>query len=216
LKKIIFIILIISSIISSAAGQTNQFKPVSSFGVRQGANVSFVDFSPTVREGLMYGYNGGLVYRYVNEELFALLVELNFSQKGWVEDFDTIPNTYSRKLNYIELPFMTQIYAGKRKINYYVNLGTAVAYLISEKELSTIKNVDYTREYFKKSIGNKFDFSVVAELGIRYDSGIGPISFGARYYYTVTSLYKFNSDNTYEISRNQVINVALTYYFISK
>jgi hypothetical protein len=196
--------------------QTDMFKPVSSFGVRQGGNISFVDFSPTVSEGLMYGYNGGLVYRYVNENLFALQVELNFSQKGWVEDFDTISNSYNRKLNYIELPFMTQIYLGKRKINYYLNLGTSFAYLISEKESSLIENENYTREYFNTPIDNKFDFSVVAELGVRYDSGLGSFNLGARYYYSVTSIYKFDADNTYEISRNQVINIALTYYIFSK
>lgn len=216
MKKAGFLLIILSISIIETIAQTETFKPVSSFGIRQGANVSFVDFSPTVREGLVYGYNGGLVYRYVNEKLFALQIELNFSQKGWIEDFDTIPNSYNRKLNYIELPFMTQIYIGSRKVSYYANLGTAVAYMISEKETLTIENEDYTREYYKRNIENKFDYSVVAELGLRYDTNIGAFNFGIRYYYTISDLFTFDADNTYEISRNQVINVSLTYFLTSK
>jgi len=212
LKKIFLLILIQSFILSDTIGQENKFIPISSFGIRQGANVSFVDFSPTVSTGILYGYNGGLVFRHVNEELFALQVELNFTQKGWIESLDTIPNTYNRKLSYIELPFLTQIFIGKRDVKYYLNLGPSVAYLISEKENMTIGNEQYVREYYNKAINNKFDFSVVGEIGIRYDSKIGMFNMGIRYYYTMTNLFKYNSENTYEISRNQTINIALTYF----
>ncbi|MDX9696581.1 MAG: porin family protein [Bacteroidales bacterium] len=216
MKKLFLIILIACSINQLVHGQTNTFVPVTDFGIRQGANLSFVEFSPSIAGKMDYGYNGGLVFRHTNEELFAVQVELNFSQKGWIEDFDTIPNTYSRKLNYVEIPFMAQIYFGKRKLNYYVNLGTAFAYLISEKETMEINDPLYTREYYNKPIENNFDYSVVAELGIRYDSKIGAFNFGGRYYYTVTSLYKFDAANIYEISRNQVINISLTYFIFSK
>lgn len=215
MKKLLLVVILALGIIYEMAGQTNQFVPVSSLGIRQGANLSFVEFSPSVGEGFIYGYNGGLVYRYTNEELFAVQVELNFSQKGWIEDFDTISNSYNRKLSYIELPLMAQIYYGERKLNYYVNLGTAFAYLISEKETMEIGNALYVREYYNKSIENNFDYSVVVELGLRYDSKIGAFNFGARYYYTITSLYKFDADNLYEISRNQVINLSLTYFIFS-
>jgi len=214
LKKLVFVFIFTGLVIAELLGQTNQFVPVSSFGIRQGANLSFVEFSPSVGEGFIYGYNGGLVYRFTNEELFAIQVELNYSQKGWIEEFDTISNSYNRKLSYIELPFLAQIYFGKRDLNYYVNLGTAFAYLISEKESMEIGNPLYTREYYDKSIENNFDYSVVVELGLRYDSKIGALNLGVRYYYTVTSLYKFDADNLYEISRNQVLNLSLTYFFL--
>jgi len=216
LKKLLLVVILAGLLVSELIGQTNPFVPVSSLGIRQGANLSFVEFSPSVSQGYVYGYNGGLVYRYSNEDLFALQVELNYSQKGWIEDFDTIPNSYNRKLNYIEIPFLAQIYFGQRKLNYFVNLGTAFAYLISEKETMEIENSLYEREYYNKSIGNKFDYSVVVELGLRYDSKIGAFNFGVRYYYTITSLYKFDADNLYEISRNQVLNLSLTYFIFSK
>ena len=216
MKKHILILILALTISSESFCQDNQFTPVSSFGIRQGANASFVDFSPIVKEGLLYGYNGGLVYRYVNETLFALQIELNFTQKGWIEDLDTVSNSYTRKLNYIELPFMTQIYLGKKETKYYLNLGTAVAYLISEKETMEIGNDLFVREYYNKSINSKFDYSVVAELGLIYNSKLGPFQFGIRYYYTISNLFKYSSDAIYDLSRNQVINVSLSYYIFSK
>lgn len=216
MKKAIVITFVIFIAGINLYSQNNNFKPVALFGIRQGVNFSFVDFSPTVNYNLLPGYNGGLVFKYTNEKFFALQIELNYSQKGWEENLDTISNSYSRRLDYIELPFMTHIYLGNRNLKYFLNLGTSVAYLISEKESVKIGNELYVREYYTKTIENKFDFNIVGELGLTYNSNFGVFQFGARYYYTLTDIFEYTSESVYDLSRNQVINLSLTYFISSE
>ena len=224
LKKIFAISIFVLLIKVSLFAQSVSLEPIASFGTRQGVNMSFVDFSPAVGNKLLYGYNGGLVFNYKGEKFFGIQVELNYSQKGWSEDLDTIQNSYSRQLNYIELPFLTHIYFGNRDLNYFANLGTSVAYLVSEKETAEINNELYIHKYYDKKIDNNFDFNIVGELGISYLTTIGTFQFGARYYYSLTSIFDYDSKTIdydsktmpYNVSRNQVINISLTYFLTSK
>lgn len=195
-------------------GQNDEFEPITQLGIKQGINYSSVLFSPGIKQGIKLGYNGGLVFKYKNEKFFALQVELNYSQKGWTEDLDTINNSYQRNLDYIELPFMTHVYWGKRALKYYINLGSSVGFLVGERINSEINNELYTREYYEDEIDNKFDFSVFGGLGITLDTEVGEFQAEVRYAMTLTDIFKFNSDSFFEDSQNQVISFSLTYYFL--
>ncbi len=212
--KKIFLIAILFFVFNNTFAQVEKFEPVAQFGIKQGINYSSVLFSPGIKQGIKLGYNGGFLFKYKNESFFALQVELNYSEKGWLEEFDTIPNAYQRNLNYIELPFMTHVYFGKRALQFYVNLGSSVGYLVDEKEIKEINNELYAREYYEAVIENKFDFNVLAELGITLDTKIGEFQAGFRYAMTLTDIFKYTSDSFFEESQNQVISFSLGYYFI--
>ncbi len=98
--------------------QPSSEKPEIYFGTTQGISASMINFSPSVNQGMLLGYNGGLIFRHITEKNVGLQVELNFFQHGWKET-DSI---YSRRLNYIELPFMTHIYFGN-KSRFFFNIG---------------------------------------------------------------------------------------------
>lgn len=214
LKKFIItsVLLIISFI--SLYSQSNDFKPLYSFGIKQGINSSSVSFSPGIDQGLTLGYTGGLVFKYQNEKLFGLQVELNYIQKGWTENLDTISNSYERRLNYIELPFITQIILGKRpNLKYYINIGTSFAYLLAEKETVEVNNELYRREYYEKEVENAFDYSVLGELGVTYNTNIGEFQVGVRYQLTFTDLFDVTEDTFFDNSQNQLFGLSLTYFF---
>ncbi|MFP4025591.1 MAG: porin family protein [Thiohalospira sp.] len=213
MKKIL-LLAILFFVFNYTFAQAEKFEPVAQFGIKQGVNYSSVLFSPGIKQGIKLGYNGGFVFKYKNEKFFALQVELNYSEKGWLEEFDTIPNTYQRNLNYIELPFMTHVYFGKQALQFYVNLGSSVGYLVNEKEIKEINDELYAREYYETVIENKFDFNVLAELGITLDTNIGEFQAGFRYAMTLTDIFKYTSDSFFEESQNQVISFSLNYYFI--
>ena len=197
------------------SGQTDEFIPSYSFGIKQGINYSSVSFSPGIKQGTTLGYCGGLVYKYQNEKNFALQLELNYTQKGWIEDLDTINNSYSRKLDYIELPLITHVVLGKRpKLKYYINLGTSFAYFLSEKENVEVNNELYRREYYEKEVENAFDYSGLGEIGIIYNSGIGEFQIGVRYQLTFTDLFKTTSETVFENSQNQIWSFSITYFFL--
>ena len=195
--------------------QTNDYIPRSSFGIKQGINYSSVNFSPRIKQGITLGYTGGLVYKYQNERLVGLQIELNYIQKGWTEDLDTINNSYSRKLDYIELPFITHIVLGKRSLKYYINLGTAFAYLISETEDITVNNELYRRDYYESEIEKYFEYSGLVELGILLNTNIGDFQAGVRYQLSLTDLFESTSESFFSQSQSSVFGFSLTYFINS-
>ncbi|MGM0408058.1 MAG: porin family protein [Bacteroidota bacterium] len=213
MKKYIFILTLLFTFCSTY-GQDDEFEPITQFGIKQGVNYSSVLFSPRINQGLKLGYNGGLVFKYKNEKLFALQVEFNYAQKGWSEDLDTINNSYERNLNYVELPFMTHVYWGKRALKYYVNLGSSVGYLVGDLIQSEINEELYTRPYYENEIDNRFDFNAFGGLGITLDTKIGEFQAGFRYAMTLTDIFKYTSESFFEDSQNQIISFSITYYFL--
>lgn len=198
-----------------AKSQTNDFIPYSNFGIRQGINYTTVSFSPGVSQSITLGYSGGLVYKYQNQKRVGLQVELNYTQKGWTENFDTVSNSYSRKMDYIELPFMTHIVLGKNNLKFYVNLGTTFGYLLSEKEELIINNEDYRKEFYEKKIEKKFDYSGLGELGLVFNTKLGEFQTGFRFQWTLTDLFKTTSETTFNQSQNIIMGVSINYFFYS-
>lgn len=214
LKKCFFLVLLCFFVLPIIA-QDEEFKSFYLLGVKQGANYTSVNFDPSIKTDPHFGYHGGLVFRFQNEKLFALQVELNYSQKGWTENLDTIENSYHRNLDYLELPLMAQVVLGKRpNLKYYLNVGTSFAYLLSEKESFVVNNEDFRREYYEKKIENRFDYSIVAEVGLAYNTGIGEFQFGLRYQITLTDLFEVNDDSTLRGSQNTLWNFSIAYFFL--
>ena len=142
-------------------------KPEMYIGVNLGATESMIGFTPTIDQGFLQGYNGGVVFRYVGDKYAGVQAELNFSQHGWKEK----SGLYTRQLNYIELPFLTHFYLGN-KGRVFFNLGPKISYLISEKEL--INNTDATTDnetqltLHKTLIQNPFDYGLCGGLGFLF------------------------------------------------
>jgi len=108
MRKLLILVLIFIS--ASLSAQVRLDKPEMYIGVNLGVTESMVLFNPAIPQGFLMGYNGGIVFRYIAEKNVGMQAELNFSQRGWTES----SGLYSRQLNYIELPFMTHIYVGRK------------------------------------------------------------------------------------------------------
>lgn len=215
LKRLFIILTLILLFKSLAFSQTEEFKTSYSFGIKQGINYSSVLFNPGLSQGITLGYNGGLVYKFHNERLFGLQLELIFNQKGWTEDLDTISNSYSRKMNYLEIPLITQIIFGKKQTKFYVNLGTSFGYLLSESENKTINNEALALEHYGKKIDNKFDYSGLGEIGTYFNTSFGEFQIGIRYQMTLTDLFDAEADSDFLNTKNQVWNLSVTWFFLS-
>jgi len=78
----------------------------------------------------MMGIHGGMAVKYISEKHLGLIAEVNYSQRGWTEEFDPTDGfSYNRRLNYLELPIMTHIYFGN-KIRFIVNIGPQISFLL--------------------------------------------------------------------------------------
>ncbi|MEI8086444.1 MAG: porin family protein [Paludibacter sp.] len=199
-------ILVFISISTYVMSQVRLDKPEIYFGASAGATESMVMFKPTVSQGYLMGYNGGIVFRYIAEKNVGLQAELNFFQRGWTEK----TGLYSRQLNYIELPFMTHIYIGKKN-RVFLNLGPKISYLISENVLKNeTSNVD-TQHI--TTVENPFDYGLCAGLGFLFNIKGNIYQLDTRANYSLSDVFSNNKRDYFDTSNNVNVSVNLAWLF---
>ncbi|EJW94131.1 hypothetical protein EVA_17761, partial [gut metagenome] len=129
-------------------------------GVNGGININSVSFSPTVRQNKLIGVNSGITLRYISEKYFKMIcgaqLEVNFSQRGWDEFYEDYPELqYTRKMNYVEIPFLAHLAFGKDKgVQFFIHAGPQIGFFISDSYTQNGNWNDYigiTVEQHKKS-----------------------------------------------------------------
>ncbi len=213
----------------AAAQQKETFKSKLSIGVGGGAVFSQVDFVPTIAQISTQGLSAGISAKFVSEKHLGLLAELNYTQRGWEEDFvDINPvHAYSRTLNYLELPLLTHIYFGN-KVRFIINIGPQISYMLNDKDtmndalakhiegvLDEDPNFPIGIQY--KSIDSKFDYGLIGGLGIEFNTPIGSFDLQGRYYFGLGDSFDNtrSSSSNFSRSAHRYFGGKLTYYFLS-
>lgn len=213
------------SVYAQLGEQRNNF----AIGFNGGVNMSSVSFSPSIKQKNLMGINGGFTARYISEKYFKMIcgaqVEINFSQRGWDEYYQDYPElSYTRTMNYIEIPFLAHLAFGKeRGMQFFLNLGPEVAFLLSDSEKmdgdwdGTVGGTNITTEQHGKKIDNKFDYGIAAGAGVELRTKAGNFLLEGRYYYALADFYKSTKKDYFSRSAHGVITVKLSYLFdISK
>ena len=201
-----FSILVFLSISTLIMSQVRLDKPEIYFGASAGVTESMVIFKPSVSQGYLMGYNGGIVFRYIAEKNVGMQAELNFTQRGWTES----SGLYSRQLNYIELPFMTHIYIGK-KSRVFLNLGPKISYLISENVLKNEKTNKETQD--TTLVQNPFDYGLCAGLGVLFNIKGNIYQLDTRANYSLSDVFSNNKRDYFDTSNNVNVSVNLAWLF---
>lgn len=194
-------------------------------GVKGGADISQVFFSPSVQQKLLnFGMTGGVMVRYVEENHFGLIAELNFVQRGWKENFEDAPYHYKRTLNYLELPVMTHVYFGRRG-KFFFNAGPQVALFLGEstsanfnpEEMATLPGFPYQNRMNSQmlmDVTQKIDYGISAGLGGEFNiTPRNSVSIEARFYYGLGNIFPSKRTDTYSASNQMSISLALGYWF---
>lgn len=194
-------------------------------GGHAGMTLSEMDFVPVTKQSFVPGMTFGASFRYAEERHVGLYAELNLTQRGWKEDFEGAPLSYSRTLTYIELPIMTHIFFGSRKFKGFVNLGPQVSYMIGS---SVSANFDYenpdnapgmpegyrVNDQMWMPVKNKFDYGICGGIGgegiLRHRHSI---MLEARFYYGLGNIFPDSKKDTFSASRGICIYVTLGYMF---
>jgi hypothetical protein len=185
--------------------QDRLIKPELYLGANFGITESEIMFKPSVNQGFLRGYNGGLVLRYIAEKNVGMQAELNFSQRGWTES----SGLYTKQLNYIELPFMTHIFMGK-KSRFFINIGPKISYLISEKEL--INNVIGSTDVQQTTkIQNPFDYGLCGGLGLLFTIGKNVVQLDTRANFSLSDVYSNKKTDYFSTSSNFNVSVNLAW-----
>jgi hypothetical protein len=213
MKKLILLIMSAFFVIQLQA-QPNTYPNEVYLGFKGGTAFSRVRFYPTVKQNMLQGYCGGIVFRDISEAHVGLQIELNYSQRGWKEPTDAGVD-YERQLDYFVLPLMTHVNIGNNAFRFFINLGPSVSYLYTDKEIfNPPANATYTpNDYYGKPVDAGIDFQFVGGLGFewRFKNGNG-LMLDSRLYYSLPSLFD-PKKSTYDASQLQTIEVSMAYLF---
>lgn len=206
-----------------AFGQSH-FSSRVDLGARGGITLSEVMFHPAITQKFGMGETFGFTFRYSEENHFGLIAELNFVQRGWAENFEDLPYSYHRTLNYLELPVMSHIYFGKRG-KFFFNAGPEVSYFVGDKincnfDLNNISDLpDFNSKgrrtaQLTMDVSQKLDFGIVAGLGGEFSiNRRNSLSLEARLYYGIGNVMPSGRQDTFSSSNQLSISVAAGYWF---
>jgi len=154
------------------------------------------------------GYGGGLAFKHVSENHLGILVECNYAPKGWEENrSDGV--TYSRRFHYLEVPFMTHIYTGKKRAHAMLNFGPLFSFMLQEQENLPADNTTWA-SYYAAPIQNRFELGMVIGAGFLYTGQTGDFLFEVRYGH---NLLNFFNQETFTLSQNQSATASISYLF---
>lgn len=223
LKRMAAALLLAMGMATGVSAQTHYASNVY-LGVRGGADMSQVFFHPSVKQNFLFGATGGVTFRYIEERHFGLIAELNFSQRGWQEDFEDAPYSYSRTLNYLQLPVLAHIYFGRRG-RFFINLGPEFGLYLGEKvksnfdvneieNLPDFPNKNRMNSQLTEPVKSRIDYGITAGLGGEF--AVNPrhtLSIEARFYYGIGNIFSSKRTDPFQTTNQMTISLALGYWF---
>jgi len=195
-------------------------------GFKGGYNVSQVLFEPGIglNINLLPGIQAGVAAKLSANPNVALQAELNFSQKGWIEDFRSandsealldLDRTQSYRYNYIDLPILTHIYVGGKRVNVFINLGPHFSFLLGADSTSSSERLetDIPTFSYASNTAINFEYGVTAGAGIAVTVGKGTFQLEARLTQGLNNIIDRDTPDAPTQSLNQLAGVSLTYFF---
>ena len=182
LKTIIGTALLAGTCALPASAQIGEQRHNFSVGINGGINLNSVSFSPRVRQNNLMGINGGVTARYISEKYFSMIcgaqIELNFSQHGWDEFYEDYPELqYTRKMNYLEIPFLAHLAFGKdRGLQFFVHAGPQIGFFLGDSYTISGDWDNYpglTVEQHDKAVDNRFDYGITGGAGVELRTKAG-------------------------------------------
>lgn len=222
------------------AAQVGEYRNDFSVGVNAGYVMSNVGFTPKVTQAYLGGATFGISMRYVCEKYFnticSVMAEVNYAQVGWKEDILTedkqsvinavtgMPEEYSRKLGYLQIPIFAHLAWGKEQkgLQFFVQAGPQIGVMLSEstdmnfnfEERNTDDRVNKVYAQDTMAVENKFDYGIAVGAGLEYSSPkVGHFLVEARYYYGLGNLYGDSKRDYFQKSNIGNIVIKFTYLF---
>jgi hypothetical protein len=209
-------------LISFVSAQTHpDFHPQLGIGLHAGINRSNVNFVPTMRQEAVNLYAAGIIVNYISEPYLGLQLECNLSQKGWQESNDST-GSYSRTINYLEIPFLTHIYIPVKKALISFDLGPYIAFSqgFSEDYDPSLRANPVTDtlqlgviNFYGKEIDHPFDYGFMGGIAAGYNSPVGEFQIRFRYSQSLSNIFKKFPDGNFRYSQNSCFYVGVVYCY---
>lgn len=224
LRRIFFFLLSIVSVSAISISAQTHYKANIAIGVKGGADMSRVFFNPGVPQSFQFGGIAGLSFRYIEENHFGLIAEVNWTQRGWKESFNNTPYRYSRTLNYIQIPVMAHIYFGRRG-RFFFNAGPEIGFFLSDstdanfnpwntEALPDFPNTNRTNIQQTMPVNQKIDYGISAGLGGEFSvNRRHSLYLEARFYYGLGNVLKSGRTDPFNASNQMSVSLCLGYWF---
>lgn len=195
-----------------------------SVGAKGGMSLSRVNFQSSVPQKMISGAVVGATVRYIEENHFGLIGEVNFEQRGWNEDFSPLQGySFKRQFTYIQIPLLTHIYFGSERARFFINAGPEIGIMIGDKTSSNFEyehagdNSDFQSNYrkieqFTLPVKRKFDYGISAGLGL--EISVAPkhaLNLEGRFYYGLNDVFSNHKTDPFSGSSSMSIMVTLGY-----
>jgi len=184
-------------------------------GASAGATASTITLVPKyVDKMYSLGKNGGLTLRYISEDHFGFQLECNYLEAGWLEDElgykDPKQYSYSRQLNFLEVPFLMHAYTSIGHARFFLNVGPKFSFLLSDSETNraTIPLLDHG-----KNIERPFQYGVLGGGGFEVHLGPTVLGLEGRYCYNLSNIYNDAIGQDFVTSDLQVITLNMYILF---
>lgn len=216
-RYILFAILILTGTVLMA--QPRLDKPEIFLGAHGGVKASTMLFSPSVKQlDILHSPltpNGGLVFRYAEHKVCALQVECNYMQNGWAEVYGTEASNqtiYTRKLHYIQVPFLMHLGFGRKDFRGFFNLGPQIGFCVADQSYWSNTNALQQDQLQHQPIDNKFDWGAAAGLGCYYKSQkAGVFQLEARFHFSLGGAFDVGQLEHFKMANPMGISLNLGY-----
>jgi len=241
MRKLLILMLLAISVSFSA--QVRLDKPEMYIGANFGVTESMVMFKPSIPQGFLMGYNGGIVFRYIAEKNVGMQVELNFSQRGWTEPttttiiypFDILPQTNIKVVpnnktgSLININPKTYISSYRRQLNYielpfmthiYIGSKNRVFFNLGPKISYLISENTLVNETGSSKavqhitpVQHPFDYGLCAGLGILFNIKGKILQLDTRGNYSLSDVFNDQKKDYFATSNNFNASVNLAWLF---
>lgn len=202
----------------TASAQVGEYRNKWDVGFNGGINLNKVGFKPKIKQGYEKGVGFGAMVRYTSEKYFkavcSLQMEVNYNQWGFSEIIDEGTYSYSRRMDYVQIPLMARMAWGKEEkgAQFFFNAGPYANFLLSETESRSGDFTDATNYEYSHLADKTFDYGILAGMGAEVNTGIGRFDVEARYDYGLGNLYDNSKKGYFSISNNAAIQVRIAYW----
>ena len=222
MRRLAFILTALATLLVTA--QTH-YEGQIAVGGKAGATLSRVNFNPTVQQQMLPGMTAGVMFRYIEEKNFGLVAELNLTQRGWKEDLEESGYNYSHRFTYLELPVMTHIYFGNRRVKGFFNLGPELNVMVADGISSNFAYQDAASlDYFNQNtrhieqlpmkVKNRLDYGICGGAGMELNlNAKQSLLLEGRFYYGLTDVFPNHKTDIFSSSNSMTIMVTLGYFY---
>jgi len=181
------------------------------FGASGGATFTTVIFNPKVAQKTFQGLTFGLTGRMTMGEYVGLQLELNYAQQGWDEEYEDAPEYhYTRRMDYLQLPFHTRVQFGGDNVKGFIKAGPQIGYCIGESTNENLNGATPGRinEQHNMPVETRFEWGISGGVGIEIRTGAG--------YFTLEGGYLYSFGDIYSTTRSDYFLKASTQAFTAK